>query len=133
MQDHESARTYAQMKSARATQNASSYMARFQPDLQDRKRDWDSVLKTFDEGKGTLRMYHQICLLSSVEDASRSEHAVRAVWRARGYDISRDYYLQHQAFASSLPMTLAKPMQQDLNTFGRVYTKTLDNAVMTSP
>jgi conjugal transfer ATP-binding protein TraC len=108
-------------------------MARFQPDLQDRKRDWDSVLKTFDEGKGTLRMYHQICLLSSVEDASRSEHAVRAVWRARGYDISRDYYLQHQAFASSLPMTLARPMQQDLNTFGRVYTKTLDNAVMTSP
>lgn len=133
VQDHESARTYALMKSARATQNAASYMARFQPDLQDRKRDWDFVLKTFDEGKSTLRMYHQICLLSSVDDASRAEHAVRAVWRARCYDIARDYYLQHQAFASSLPMTLGRPMQQDLKTFGRVYTKTIDNAVMTSP
>ncbi|MDO9067382.1 MAG: TraC family protein, partial [Deltaproteobacteria bacterium] len=43
--DYESARTKAQMKSARATQAAGSQMARFQPDLQDRKRDWDMVLR----------------------------------------------------------------------------------------
>jgi conjugal transfer ATP-binding protein TraC len=133
VQDYESARTYAQLKSARATQNAASYMARFQPDLQDRKRDWDAVLGAFDEGKGTLRMYHQICLLSTKADASRAEHAVRSVWRARGFDLSRDYYLQHQAFVASLPMTLGQPLQEDLVAFGRSYTKTLDNAVMTSP
>ncbi len=133
IQDHESARTYAQLKSARATQNAASPMARFQTDLQERQKDWKAVLNTFDDGKSTLRMYHQICLLSTVAEASRSEHAVRAVWRARGYDITRDYYLQHQAFASSLPMTLARPMQKDLLAFGRAYTKTLDNAVMTAP
>ena len=133
IQDHESARTYAQLKSARATQNAASYMAKFQPDLQDRKRDWDIVVKSFDDGKSTVLMYHQICLLSSIQDASKSEHAIRAVWRSRGYDITRDYYLQHQALASSLPMTLTKPMQKDLGSFGRSYTKTLDNAVMTSP
>ena len=37
--DYESARTKAQMKAARATQSAGSYMAHFQPDLQERKRD----------------------------------------------------------------------------------------------
>jgi conjugal transfer ATP-binding protein TraC len=133
VQDHEAARTYAQLKSARATQNAASYMARFQPDLQDRKRDWDVVTKSFDDGKSTLRMYHQICLISPLADVSRAEHSVRAVWRARGFDITRDYYLQHQAFASSLPMTLGRPMQKDLISFGRAYTKILDNVVMTAP
>ena len=48
--DYESARTRAQMKAARATQSAGSYLAHFQPDLQERKRDWDMVLKTFDSG-----------------------------------------------------------------------------------
>ncbi len=133
IQDHESARIYAELKAARATQNAASYMARFQPGLQDRKRDWDAVLGAFDEGKGTLRMYHQIGLLSSKADASRAEYAVRAVWRSRGFDLTRDYYLQHQAFVASMPMTLGQPLQQDLHSFGRAYTKTLDNAVMTSP
>ena len=133
IQDHESARTYAEIKGARATQNSTSYLAKFQPGLQDKKRDWDSVLHAFDEGKGTLRMYHQIGLLSSKVDASRSEYAVRAVWRARGFDLTRDYYLQTQAFVSSMPMTLGIPLQQDLLAFGRAYTKTTDNAVMTSP
>jgi conjugal transfer ATP-binding protein TraC len=62
-------------------------MAHFQPDLQERKRDWDMVLKTFDSGRTVVGMYHQICLLAKVADAGRCEHAVRAVWRARGFDL----------------------------------------------
>jgi conjugal transfer ATP-binding protein TraC len=38
-------------------------MAHFQPDLQERKRDWNMVLKTFDSGRTVVGMYHQICLL----------------------------------------------------------------------
>ncbi|CAB1369088.1 type IV secretion system protein TraC [Denitratisoma oestradiolicum] len=131
--DYESARTKAQMKAARATQSAGSYMAHFQPDLQERKRDWDMVLKTFDSGRTVVGMYHQIALVSKVEDASRSEHAVRAVWRARGFDLTKDFYLQHQALSAALPMTLTPGLQADLRQFGRINTKTADNAVMTSP
>lgn len=133
IQDFESARTYAQLKSARATQNASSYMAKFQPELQDKKRDWDAMAKAFDNGGGSIRMYHQLLLLTTRDEASRAEYAARSVWRARGFDLARDYYLQHQAFAAAMPMTLGQPLQDDLKAFGRSYTKTLDNAVMTSP
>jgi len=87
--DYESARTKAQMKAARATQAAGSYMAHFQPDLQDRKRDWDMVLRAFDNGRNVVQMYHQIVLLSRIQDVARVEHAVRAVWRARGFDLAR--------------------------------------------
>ena len=131
--DYESARTKAQMKAARATQSAGSYMAHFQPDLQDRKRDWDMVLKTFDSGRTVVGMYHQIALVAKVEDASRCEHALRAVWRARGFDLTKDFYLQHQALSAALPMTLTPALQADLRQFGKINTKTADNAVMTSP
>jgi conjugal transfer ATP-binding protein TraC len=131
--DYESARTKAQMKAARATQAAGSYMAHFQPDLQDRKRDWDMVLRAFDNGRNVVQMYHQIVLVSRLDDASRSEHAVRAVWRARGFDLAKDFYLQHQALVAAMPCTLTTGLQKDLRLFGRAGTKTADNAVMTSP
>lgn len=131
--DYESARTKAQMKAARATQAASSYMAHFQPDLQDRKRDWDMVLRAFDNGRNVVQMYHQMVLVSRLEDASRSEHAVRAVWRARGFDLAKDFYLQHQALVAAMPCTLTPGLQKDLRLFGRAGTKMADNAVMTSP
>lgn len=131
--DYETARTKAQMKGARATQGANSYMAHFQPDLQDRKQDWDMVLKCFDNGRTVLSMYHQLILFTHAEDVSRAEHAARAVWRARGFDLAKDFYLQHQALAAALPMALTPGMQADLETFGRIGTKTADNAVMTSP
>lgn len=131
--DYESARMRAQMKAARATQSAGSYLAHFQPDLQERKRDWDMVLKTFDSGRTVVGMYHQVCLVSRVEDASRCEHSVRAVWRARGFDLTKDFYLQHQALSATLPMALTPALQNDLRQFGRINTKTADNAVMTSP
>lgn len=131
--DYESARSKALIKAARATQAAGSYMSHFQPDLQERKRDWDMVLRAFDNGRNVVQMYHQIVLLSRIEDVSRTEHAVRAVWRARGFDLAKDVYLQHQAFVASMPCTLSPALQKDLQLFGRAGTKTADNAVMTSP
>jgi conjugal transfer ATP-binding protein TraC len=133
IQDYESARTRAQLKSARATQSAGSYMAHFQPDLQDRKRDWDMVLKAFDNGHTVVQMYHQVVLLSDARDAAGVEHSVRSVWRARGFDLAKDIYLSHQALLGAMPGTLTRGLQRDLKTMGRTFTKTADNAVMTSP
>lgn len=131
--DYESARERAQLKAARATQAAGSYMAHFQPDLQERKRDWDMVLRAFDNGRNVLQMYHQIILLSRMENIARCEHAVRAVWRARGFDLAKDVYLGHQALVAALPGTLSPGLQEDLRRFGRTGTKTTDNAVMMAP
>ena len=49
--DAEATRNWAFLKAARATTNATSYMARFLPDLQERKADWDIVLKAMDDGQ----------------------------------------------------------------------------------
>lgn len=133
VQDFEAASTTAQLKSARATQAATSQLARFQPDLQDRKQDWDMVLRAFSNGRNVVQMYHQIVLVSEYKDASRCEHMVRSVWQARGVNLSKDVYLQHQALVAALPCTLTPGLQSDLELFGRVGTKTADNAVMMAP
>lgn len=133
VQDFEAARTAAQLKSTRATQASTSSLARFQPDLEDRKRDWDMVLRAFSNGRNVVQMYHQVVLLSSMKDASRCEHMVRSVWQARGVNLSKDVYLQHQALVAALPCTLTSGLQDDLKQFGRIGTKTADNAVMTAP
>lgn len=131
--DYESARTKAQMKAARATQNASSKMAMLQPDLQDRSRDWKMLLKAFENGGGSIKLYHQIILVSKASEVSKCEHSIRAVWRARGFDLAKDVYLQHQALVSALPCTLIPGLQHDLDKFGRIGTKNAENAVMTAP
>lgn len=131
--DYESSRTKAQLKAARATQAAGSKMANFQPDLQDKKRDWDMVLRAFNNGRNVVQMYHQILLISKSKNSSKAEHAMRAVWRARGFDLTNDVYVTHQALAAAMPCTLTQALQADLRTFGRISTKTADNAIMTSP
>lgn len=133
VQDFESSRTTAQLKAARATQAATSPLAKYQPDLQDRKQDWDMVLRAFSNGRNIVQMYHQLVLISNFKEASRCEHMVRSVWQARGIDLSKDVYLQHQALVAALPCTLTNGLQNDLKQFGRIGTKTADNAVMTAP
>lgn len=133
VQDYEAAQTQAQLKSARATQAAASTLARFQPDLQDRKQDWDMVLRAFSNGRNVVQMYHQVVLVSSMNEASRCEQMVRSVWQARGVNLSKDVYLQHQALVAALPCTLTTGLQSDLRQFGRIGTKTSDNAITTAP
>ncbi|MEK7757141.1 MAG: TraC family protein, partial [Planctomycetota bacterium] len=62
--DPEATRNWAYLKAARATTNATSYMARFLPDLQERKADWDIVLKAMDDGQQLVDLYHQVALFA---------------------------------------------------------------------
>jgi conjugal transfer ATP-binding protein TraC len=61
------------LKAARSTTNATSYMARFLPDLQERKADWDIVLKAMDDGQHLVDLVHQVALLRP-----RAHHPRRA-------------------------------------------------------
>lgn len=92
--DFEETRAATQMKAARATQKADSPMAKFMPELQDIKHDWDIAQRSFDEGKGTVRMYHQ--LIRAPEDMARAEQSAQAVWRSRQFEIVEDTFIQIQ-------------------------------------
>ena len=131
--DPEATRNWAYLKAARATTNATSYMARFLPDLQERKADWDIVLKAIDDGQQLVDLYHQVALFASPEEIIRAEQAARAIFRARGFELTNDTLMMTQALIGSLPMTLSGPFHADLKRMKRTTTKTSANAVHLAP
>lgn len=131
--DYDAEKNRTIMKSARATQSSSSQMARFQPDIQDRKWDWDIALDAFNEGKGTIKLFHQILLFAKEDEIAKAEQAARAIWRSVGFDITVDRKMQKQALLSSLPMMFGPLMQRDLKTTQRLSTKTVFNAANMMP
>ncbi|MBE0623518.1 MAG: type IV secretion system protein TraC [Burkholderiales bacterium] len=131
--DPEATRNWALLKAARATTNATSYMARFLPDLQERKADWDIVLKSMDEGQHLVDLVHQLALFAPAEHLTRAEQAARSIFRARGFELSNDTMMMSQALIGSLPMTLSAPFHGDLKRMKRVTTKTSANAVHLAP
>ncbi len=131
--DPEATRNWAFLKAARATTNATSYMARFLPDLQERKVDWDIVLKAMDDGQQLVDLVHQVALFAPVEDITRAEQAARSIFRARGFELTNDTMMMTQALIGSLPMTLSPPFHADLKRMKRVSTKTSSNAVHLAP
>jgi conjugal transfer ATP-binding protein TraC len=131
--DPEATRNWAYLKAARATTNATSYMARFLPDLQERKADWDIVLKAMDDGQQLVDLYHQVALFAPADEVTRAEQAARAIFRARGFELTSDTLMMTQALIGSLPMTFSVPFHKDLKRMKRVTTKTSSNAVHLAP
>jgi conjugal transfer ATP-binding protein TraC len=131
--DAEATRNWAFLKAARATTNATSYMARFLPDLQERKADWDIVLKAMDDGQQLVDLNVQLALFADPNAVTRAEQAARAIFRARGFELSSDTMMTTQALIGSLPMTLSAPFHADLQRMKRVTTKTSANAVHLAP
>ncbi len=131
--DAEATRNWAYLKSARATTNASSYMARFLPDMQERKADWDIVLKAMDDGQQLVDLHHQLVLFAPPREMARAEQAARSIFRARGFELSRDTMMMSQGLIGALPMTLSTPFHADLTRMKRCSTKTSANAVHLAP
>ncbi len=131
--DPEATRNWAYLKAARATTNATSYMARFLPDMQERKADWDIVLKAMDDGQQLVDLHHQVALFAPMRDMARAEQSARSIFRARGFELSRDTMMMTQGLIGSLPMTMSSAFHADLGRMKRVTTKTSANAVHLAP
>ncbi len=129
----EATRNWSLVKATRANTNATSYMARFLPDMQAKKDDWDLVLKALDEGQQLVDLHHQVTLFAPPNEITRAEQSARAVFRARGFELTSDALMMTQALIASLPMTLSVPFHADLTRMKRTTTKTSANAVHLAP
>lgn len=133
VQDFNAQRNVTQMTAARATQKFESPMARFMPELKDIKYDWDIAQRSFDEGVGTAKIYHQVLVFSPPKTAKQAVQAAQAVWRSKRFEIATDTYVQLQGLLASLPLTLTPALQRDIKIAQRLSTKTIVNAVNMAP
>ena len=132
-QDYEGAKNKTQMKQVRATQQAESPMAKFLPDIAEKKRDWDIAQYSFEDGKGVVNMAHQIVLFAPPKAVTRAMQSAVAVWRNVQFELVSDTYMQLQGFLTALPMTTSASLQRDIKNAHRWSTKTMFNAVNMAP
>lgn len=131
--DYESEQNRVSLKQARATQLAEGQMGKFLPELHEKKRDWDIMQLAYNEGSGSVRMFHQLVLFPEKNNIAKAESAAIATWRNAGFDIARDVFMQVPSFVASLPMTMTQQFQKDCERLKKFSTKTTFNAVHMMP
>ena len=131
--DQSDHKNIAQMKGARATTNATSPMARFMPEFQDKKRDWDVVNQSYAAGQGEVDMYHQVLLIASPSEIDAAETSAQAIWRARGFNLVSQQYMQVPGILTSLPLGFTPTMHRFYKRTGLICRKTTLNAVNLAP
>lgn len=123
----------AQLKAARAKQNAKSKMAEFQPDLAMQAADWDIVIHQLNQGGTMTELYHTLVLFSPKKVMNRCAQVALNIWRSERFTIDTLDSLHLPLLYASLPMTLTDATRDDLKRFRIVTTKTTVNAVDMSP
>jgi conjugal transfer ATP-binding protein TraC len=131
--DPNATRTTVTANHVRATQNAGARMAAVMPDVAKKARDWAAASDVIDAGGAIVSLYHQLALISPGARAVQAQETAKAIWRARGFELNADVYMQRQALLASLPMTLSRKFHGDLKKMRRVTRKTMGNAIHLAP
>lgn len=127
-QDFDSRKNVVMAKAARAQQTADSDIARYMPGVNEVNEDWKTLQRSFDDGKGDCKMYHQVLLFAPASEIARAEQAAKAVWRQERFELAVDTMMQHQGLLCSMPMFNGPLMQSDMKNAMRSSTKTAWNA-----
>lgn len=126
--DFDSRKNVVMARAARAQQTANSEIAQYLSGVHEVNNDWKTMQKSFDDGKGDCRLYHQLLLFAPRSQIDKAEQAARAVWRMERFELAVDSMMQKQALLASMPMMNGPLMQADMRNSARVSTKTAWNA-----
>ncbi len=121
------------LKSARATQQAGTGIARYLPGLPEKAHDWRFVTERLKEGERLVRACYAICVYATPEAMDEAEQAVRAIYHGQGWRLGAERYAHLPAWLSCLPMTPAGGLDSDLARLGRMKTLLTSSVVNLAP
>ena len=121
------------LKSARATQQAGTGIARYLPGLPEKARDWRFVTERLKEGERLVRASYTICVYAPLDAIDEAEQAVRAIYHGQGWRLGAERYAHLPGWLSCLPMVPAGGLDADLARMGRMKTLLTSSAVNLAP
>ena len=121
------------LKSARATQQAGTGIARYLPGLPEKARDWRFVTERLKEGERLVRACYAICVYAPRVAMDEAEQAVRAIYHGQGWRLGAERYAHLPAWLSCLPMAPAGGLDADLARLGRMKTLLTSSVVNLAP
>ncbi len=123
----------AQFKSMHNESAVKSPLAKFKPSVNKEYQDWQHVYKRLNEGDALVRTFYQVILFSKPEESKFCERRLRDLYRANGWKLRKESFLQLQSWLSALPMMMTEGLFEDMKHFGRIKTMTAFNAVNVAP
>ena len=121
------------LKSARATQQAGTGIARYLPGLPEKARDWQFVTERLKDGERLVRASYTAAVYAPLDAIDEAEQAVRAIYHGQGWRVNAERYMQLPSWLACLPMASAGGLDADLERMGRMKTLLTSSAVNLSP
>ncbi len=133
MTGDEAAGEKAFLKSARATQQAGTGIARYLPGLPEKARDWQTVTERIKDGEKLVRACYMAAVYAPLDALDEAEQAVRAIYHGQGWRVNAERYVQLPSWLACLPMASAGGLDADLERMGRMKTLLTSSAVNLAP
>ena len=121
------------LKSARATQQAGTGIARYLPGLAERARDWQTVTERLKDGERLVKACCFVAVYAPPDAIDETEQAVRAIYHGQGWRATAERYVHLPSWLACLPMVPAGGIDADLARMGRMKTLLTSAAVSLAP
>ena len=129
----EAAGEKAFLKSARATQQAGTGIAKYLPGLPEKARDWQAVTDRIKDGEKLVRACYMAAVYAPLDALDEAEQAVRAIYHGQGWRVNAERYMQLPSWLACMPMASAGGLDADLERMGRMKTLLTSSAVNLAP
>jgi conjugal transfer ATP-binding protein TraC len=132
-EDAEKSATKAQMHFMNKESTARSPLAKFKPSITKEHQDWKFVRDRLAEGDRLVKICYQVILYTSPEQAHTAERKLRDLYRANGWKLRKETYLQMPCWLAMFPMMMTEGMFDDLKKLGRLRTMNALSAINLAP
>jgi len=131
--DTQAAANKASFKFMRTTSLSDSKAARLLPQLRDQSQEWRHVNDEIRQGRKLVRVFFSVMSISPKGQGDANERILKSVYRAAGWDLLDDRYLQIMGMLCAMPMTMANGLARDLDRMKRMRTLLTTTAANLAP
>lgn len=131
--DQEAASAKAGYKFMRTTSLSQSKSARFLPRLAEQSAEWSHVQAELQAGKRLVKLFYGLTSYSPIGQGDTHERTVKAVYKAAGWDLTDERFLQLQGLIASFPLSLADGLGDDMQRLKRFRTMLSTTAAHIAP
>lgn len=131
--NQEKALSNSQFQTLNHESTAKSPLAKFKPSVNKEYEDWQFIRGRLTEGDALVKTFYQVILFAKPEEAKLCERRLRDLYRANGWRLRKESFLQLQSWLAALPMMMTEGLFEDMRYFGRLKTMTAFNAVNVAP
>ncbi len=131
--DQEAASARAGYKFMRTTSLSETKSARFLPKLSEQSAEWRHVQAELQAGKKLVKLFYGLTTISPLGEGDAHERTVKAIYKAAGWDLADERFLQLQGLVASFPLSLADGLVHDLARLKRFRTMLSTTAANIAP